>query len=100
MKYEKTIRIDKRKTAFYDKILKSTNEMSDDDAYTETVTFNNGMFVDIKICGADDETPWTEAVLFDQNGSQCVFTEPCEDFFGTWSLEYENDEYIIHIERT
>ena len=64
--------------------------MSEDDTITKTAKFSNGYEMDIKCCGADDEPAWTEAVLFDSEGSQIAVSEPSDDYFGIWELE-DND---------
>lgn len=61
--------------------------MSEDDTITKTAKFSNGYEMDIKCCGADDEPAWTEAVLFDSEGSQIAVSEPSDDYFGIWELE-------------
>lgn len=64
--------------------------MGEDETITKTAKFGNGYEMDIKCCGADDEHAWTEAVLFNSEGSQIAVSEPSDDFFGIWELE-DND---------
>lgn len=64
--------------------------MGEDETITNTAKFSNGYEMDIKCCGADDEPAWTEAVLFDSEGSQIAVSEPSDDYFGIWELE-DND---------
>ena len=108
MRYEQIIRIDKREAEQIDKHLHveptCTDEcLGEDIAIVNTATFNNGIEMDIKCCGVqyneDDEsnTAWTEAVLF-QNGSELCFTEPSDEYFGEWILEYNGDEYVVLVE--
>lgn len=73
--------------------------LGEDFTYTVTAYFNDCYSMDIKICGvAFDEygvnLPYTEAVLFDENGKQVACTEPCDEFFGTWCI----DEYAVTVE--
>ena len=37
-------------------------------AYTFTARFDDGYEMDVKLCGCQDEAPWTEAVLFGKPG--------------------------------
>lgn len=97
MKYEKTITIDSKTAAFYEKVLMSTDMMGEDDTYIVTAEFENGMEMDIKICGCDNGEPWTEGVLFNKNSSEVAYTEPSEEFFGEWCFEYNNDIYVVNI---
>jgi len=64
MRFEKTLTIDHKTAEFYDKVLNSTDMMGEDDTYSETVNFDDGIEIDIKICGADNDKPWVEAVMF------------------------------------
>lgn len=65
-----------------------------------TVTFPDGRVMDIKCCGCQDESSWTEAVLFEQTGgglSQVAYTEPDESYLGEWELEYDGVNYFIEV---
>ena len=47
---------------------------------------------------AIDETPYTEAVLFD-HGQEVACTEPCFDnITGTYSFEYQGDIYFVNVQ--
>lgn len=68
------------------------NFLGEDETHTETFVFPDGKIMDIKVCGVSYEedgynNAWTEAVLFDPNGSQISFTEPNEAYIGEWKLE-------------
>ena len=96
MKYERTIMISPSETKYITRVLQSMDLMGENDTITHTVSFGNDMEMDIKICGARDEEPWTEAVLF-HNGSEAGCSEP-EDFFeGDWCLEDQDDSYVAHV---
>lgn len=79
--------------------------MGEDETITYTAKFKNGLEMDIKLCGvqfdefAEDNTPWTEAVLFDKNGSELTFAEPGDEFFGCWEIEYDGILYRAVIEK-
>ena len=73
--------------------------MGEEETITHTANFGNGIEMDIKVCGVqfiDEEgttnTPWTEAVLF-ENGCQVACSEPGEDFFGEWEFSYGDTVY-------
>ena len=55
--------------------------------------------MDIKICGADATEPWTEAVLFNENGGECCCTDVDEEFFGEWQIEYNGNDYYVDVQR-
>lgn len=62
-----------------------------------TVQFLDGRQMDIKCCGCQNESSWTEAVLFDANGNQLCYTEPDEEFLGTWTLDYDGIDYTVQV---
>lgn len=64
---------------------------------SKTVVFPNGIEMDIKCCGCDSESSWTEAVLF-LNGSECCCTEPGYEFLGEWVLEYKGISYHAFVQ--
>lgn len=74
----------------------------EDETYVETIKFDDGMEMDVKVCGVqfaegEQNLPWTEAVLFD-HGSEVACTEPGECFFGFWKLEYQGNIYQALLE--
>ena len=97
MRYVKKILISKYEADYINGVLCTTNRFGEDDTITSTAKFGNGVEMDIKLCGADNDYPWTEAVLF-ENGSEVCCTEVCEDFLGEWELEYNGDQYIVYVE--
>lgn len=110
MRFEQTIKLSKEETEFVERVLtvEPTNEdecMGEDETFTKTVKFENGVEMDIKICGVqynEDEAsnlPWTEAVLFRNNSEVCC-SEPEIDFLGEWILEDDDDEYVVVIEKS
>ena len=70
---------------------------SEDHTITYTVQFPDGKQMDIKCCGCQDEPSWTEAVLFDADGSQLCCTEPGDSFDGPWELQYAGIRYTVTI---
>lgn len=78
---------------------KNEDEAFIDATYTFTARFENGYEMDIKVCGVSqfnedgNNMPWTEAVLFNEKGGECCFTEPGEDIWGTWNIEYNGEIY-------
>ena len=108
MEYKGKIKISKDKANWINKILFTEPEDEDecfgeDETYTEEYVFENGMRICIDICGVqydeDEESnlPYTQAVLYDKN-CEIECSEPCEDFFGEWELETDDDVYIVEIE--
>ena len=73
--------------------------MGEDNTIVYTARFDDCMEMDIKVCGVqfregENNLPWTEAVLF-RYGSEVACTEPAEDYFGLWEIEYEGVKYSV-----
>lgn len=108
MRYEKTIKISEKEADQINKHLhvEPTCEeecLGEDIAIVNTVTFDNGIQMDIKCCGVqynesdESNTAWAEAVLF-QNGMELCCTEPEDEYLGEWILDYNGDEYVVYVE--
>lgn len=69
--------------------------MPEDETVTYTVHFQDGVEMDIRVCGGDHEPARTEAVLYDPSGREITYSDPCDRLEGNWELEAENDE-IYH----
>lgn len=106
MTYKQTIRV---KPTRLNKIrhyleVQPTDEaecLSEDEVFTETAIFENGITMDIKCCGVqyqegESNLAWTEAVLF-RNGSELTHSDVESEFEGDWELNYGNDKYIVHV---
>ena len=104
MEYTKELLLPKETFDRYNKILTTEPEdegecFGENETITETVKFEDGYEMDIKICGVQfkkDESnlPWTEAVLF-HNGNEVTFTEPFEDFEGEWLCEDDENTFTV-----
>lgn len=76
--------------------LNAANEdeyQGEDSTISVTAVFPDGMEMDVKCCGCNDDPSWTEAVLF-QDGSEVCCTDVEEEFLGPWELDYEGRRYI------
>lgn len=96
MKIARNIKLTEKEKVFIDKCLNSETMMSEDDTFSKTADFGNGIEMDIKLCGAREEKPWTEAVLF-CNGSEVCHSDVCEEFEGEWELEYNGNIYVVNV---
>lgn len=97
MKFKKTIKISKKEADWIEKALHSKDLMGEDDIVTKTAEFDNGITIDIKLCGSQDDYPWTEAVVF-ENGAEAGCTDVCEDFLGVWEIEHGKYTFIVNVE--
>ena len=74
----------------------------EDDVYEESVTFENGYTMSIQMCGVkyeddSDNTAWTQAVLYDENGVEICCTDPCAEFTGRWTLNANDCEFVVYV---
>lgn len=70
----------------------NNNYLSEDDTFCTTAFFENGYQMDVKCCGVQYEEGtsnacWTEAVLFNSNGSEMGCSEPSDEYLGEWTIE-------------
>lgn len=104
MRYAAKLLIPSRRLAVINGYLNAEQEdefQGEDNTIIHTVLFPDGKFMDIKCCGCQDESSWTEAVLFAKaNGggfSQVAYTEPDESYLGEWELEDEGNSYFVEV---
>ena len=62
-----------------------------------TAKFPDGIEIDIKLVICEDDTPYTEGVLF-QNGCEQAGTEPGCAYDGKWTFHFKGTEYIVIVE--
>ena len=68
-----------------------------DETITHTAKFPNGIEADIKLVICEEDTPYTEGVLF-HNGFELTHTEPDCTYDGEWNFEYNGIEYTVLVE--
>lgn len=68
-----------------------------DETITHTAKFPNGIEANIKLVICEEETPYTEGVLF-HNGFELTCTEPDCTYDGEWNFEHNGIEYIVNVE--
>lgn len=75
----------------------------EDEKITYSARFDDGYEIDVQLCGVQyeesntDNSPWTQAVLYDRNGSEVCFTEPNDEFFGEWVLTTDDTTYVVDV---
>ena len=62
-----------------------------------TAKFANGIEADIKLVISEEESPYTEGILF-HNGFELAYTEPDCTYDGEWNFEHNGIEYIVLVE--
>lgn len=68
-----------------------------DETITHTAKFPNGIEADIKLVICEEESPYTEGVLF-HNGLELMHTEPDYAYDGEWYFEHNGIEYMVLVE--
>ena len=72
----------------------------DEVVYTWTEKFEDGCFVDLKVCATNDpdEDPcYVEAVLFNADGGEMAVCEPCERPHGVWYFLTDEAAYSLEV---
>ena len=70
--------------------------LTEDDTLIWSASFGNGFEMDIKLCGADEEVAWTEAVLF-KDGFEIGCTDCMDEILGMWEIDYNDVAYITNV---
>ena len=106
MRFEEKLRVSKEEVEMINHYLHDEPKdasacLGEDETIIHTVSFENGIEMDIKCCGVQFEEvesnlAWTEAVLF-KNGSEVCCTEASDEYLGEWILEYNGDEYVVKV---
>ena len=105
MIYKKTIAISEKeakKIREYLYIDTKYTGFDDGKEMSYTVSFNNSVRAEIKLCGAystadDPAIPFTEGILY-VNGEVAALTGQDDSFFGDWEFECGDDIYIVTVE--
>ena len=70
--------------------------LTENDTLVWSASFGNGFEMDIKLCGADEEVAWTEAVLF-KDGCELACTDCMDTILGEWEIDYDDVAYITYV---
>lgn len=84
MRYAAKLLIPSRRLAVINGYLNAEQEdefQGEDNTIIHTVLFPDGKFMDIKCCGCQDESSWTEAVLFAKANARWKFGMGAGFFF-------------------
>lgn len=85
---EETLYISESSSKEIEKYLRGEEVQGYGSSLSETAKFSDGYSMDIRCCG-DEDTSWTEAILYDNTGAQVAITEAYETFIGYWELDDE-----------
>lgn len=105
MNYYKELCISKETAEEYRRLLteepKSWDECFGEDLkYSNTVQFEDGIEMDIELCGvqydenSNSNLPYTQAVLF-EGGVEVGYTEPSDEYEGEWYFEHDGNTYTV-----
>lgn len=101
---EQTIKISRKEMDLINDLLNLTGDeiyekygYKRDETITHTAKFPNGIEADIKLVICEEESPYTEGILF-HNGFELMCTEPDSTYDGEWHFEQNGVEYIVFVE--
>lgn len=99
--YKSNVKVDSKSANEIKEALKKPGIMREDDTTRFTAKFANGYEMDIKCCGANDETAWTEAILYDDKGNEVRVSDVDDEYFKEWEIEDDNgNKYIAKVTAT
>lgn len=99
-KYKQVIAIPSAELAIINGFLNATSKdeyQDEDETITYTAKFPDGKEMDIKCCGCQDDSSWTEAVLFTRSGHELACSDPNDEFACMWEIEYDGITYIVDV---
>lgn len=68
-----------------------------DETIVHTARFSNGIEADIKLVICEEESTYTEGVLF-HNGYELTRTDPDDTYAGEWDFEFNGLKYTVLVE--
>ena len=107
MRYEKTLKISQIEADTINHYLTEEPEdwhdcLDEEDTIVYGVQFDDGKEMDIKCCGVEyregeSNLAWTEAVLFNENGSEICCTDVSDEYLGEWICETNGNDYVVNV---
>ncbi len=98
---QKKVKISKKESDYISELLNMTGKeiydkygLKRDETITHTVDFGSGIQADIKLVICEEDSPYTEGVLF-LNGYELTHTEPSDEYLGKWNFELSGNEYVV-----
>ncbi len=104
MKYNKEMVVEQEEFEEMVRICKAvySDIKKDGIEFDREVVFENGNRMAIQVCGPgrpDEESCWTQGVLFDHDGNELGCTHCGDSFEGEYWVDYENDQYIVNVKK-
>lgn len=104
MIHESGIAISQEKVDFINRLLTLTGDeiyslygFKRDETITEYVYFDDGSMAEIRLIICEDDKPYTEGILHQNDREVCV-TDPDDEFVCAWDFENDNgDKYIAKV---
>lgn len=72
----------------------------DEPLFDEEVVFSNGHRMAIQVIASnepDEESCWTQGVVFDERGNELGCTDVGESFLGEYHVPVDDDEYVVEV---
>lgn len=112
--YRKKLIVEPHVADVMEELCRTAPSVGRDIEFDEGVEFDNGSIMDIQVCGGDDDSYWTQGVLYRRStfvltkdgqtcGAQVYYEVGCPDvvegFLGEYRVLYEDDEYVVEVIR-
>jgi hypothetical protein len=103
MKHEKTLLVEKVKALTFEKYCREPSAADcgrGEIIFDSEVEFDNGYCMVIQVIASEspeDESCWTQGVLFDENGCELGCTDVGETFLGEYCVSDLGDDYVVEV---
>ena len=112
--YRKKLIVEPHVADVIEELCRTAPSVGRDIEFDEDVEFDNGWIMRIQVCGCDDDSYWTQGVLYRRSnfvltndGQTCdsrfYYSVGCPDvaagFLGEYHVLYEDDEYVVEVIR-
>jgi hypothetical protein len=107
--YKKKLIVEPHVADVMEELCRTAPSVGRDIEFDESVKFDNGLLMDIQVCSGNDDSYWTQGVLYkavikDAPGdANCYYEVACTDvgesFLGEYHVWYKDDEYVVEVIR-
>jgi hypothetical protein len=68
--------------------------------FDEEFPFDDGTRMVVQVLACDEDSAWSQAVLFDERGNELACTGVEDGFLGDYWISLGDHEYVVQIRRT
>lgn len=108
--YKKKLIVEPHVADVMEELCRTAPSVSRDIEFDQGVKFDNGLLMDIQVCSGNDDSYWTQGVLYKSVFAKTIAgtagryyeiacTDVGESFLGEYHVWYEDNEYVVEVIR-